>query len=48
MTYIASNAPHLKENLLPVVLLDTSGQWSNTTPKKPKEIAGGKVQILSL
>ncbi|KAF5358405.1 hypothetical protein D9756_001502 [Leucocoprinus leucothites] len=48
MTYIASHAPHLKENLLPVVLLDASGQWNNTGPKKPKEAAAGKLHILSL
>ncbi|KXN86898.1 hypothetical protein AN958_09493 [Leucoagaricus sp. SymC.cos] len=48
MTYIASHAPHLKEGLLPVALLDTSGQWSNTTPKKPREVAAGKIHIVSL
>ncbi|KAF9454558.1 hypothetical protein P691DRAFT_770453 [Macrolepiota fuliginosa MF-IS2] len=48
LTYVASHAPHLKGHLLPVVVLDTSGQWSNTTPKKLKEIAAGKVYMLNL
>ncbi|KAF7778667.1 hypothetical protein Agabi119p4_3012 [Agaricus bisporus var. burnettii] len=48
LTYVASNSPHIREQLLPVILLDVSGQWTNTTPKKPQEVAAGKVHMLTL